>query len=95
MRYQIVKIYFHPPEADFLANEFRGCASQVGAYKQESEKLLRDLEATWSGNQKDTFISDFSQIPPRLEYIIEMFNNYATFFQGLQVTKEESVPVTP
>ncbi len=95
LRYRTILRTIHPPEADYLANELRSCARQVDSYRQEVDRMITELGTSWSGNQKDVFVSSISQVPMRLLYIIEMFKNYADFFQNLQVTVEESVPVTP
>lgn len=92
-RFKIIKVLLHPPEAEALAKEFRSCANQIEAYYQEVNRLLQDLDATWRGNQKDVFIKGFLEIPPRLKQQIEMLNNYAVYFQNLQITKEERISI--
>lgn len=95
LRYRTVLRTIHPPEADYLADELHSCARQVDSYRQEVDRMITDLSTSWSGNQKDAFIASISQVPMRLVYITEMFKNYGDYFHSLQVTVEESVPVTP
>jgi uncharacterized protein YukE len=94
-RFITIRKSIHPPEADSLADELLSCSRQVDAYRQESDRIITELHASWSGNQKDTFMDSFTRIPMRLLFIAEMFRNHAETFRNLQVTVEETVPAAP
>jgi len=94
-RYRTVWRTFHPPEADDVANEMSSCARQVGAYRQESDRLIAELIESWAGHQEEVFMESISKAPARLDFIVQMFDSYAATFKGLQVTVEETVPVVP
>jgi uncharacterized protein YukE len=93
LRYRTVLRSIHPPEADHLAEELRSCSRQTDSYRQEVNRLISDLSASWSGHQKDAFMAAITRVPTRLEFIMEMFTNQSEFYRNLQITVEESVPV--
>ena len=93
-RYIVIRKSIHPPEADHLSDDLLSHSRQVDSYRQEINRIIADMHASWSGNQKDVFMESFSQMPMRLEFMAEKFRNYSAAFRSLQVTVEETVPVT-
>jgi hypothetical protein len=68
------------------------CSRQVASYRQEADRMISELSASWSGNQRDIFLASLSLVPARLTYLVEMFRNQGDFFRTIQVTVEETVP---
>jgi hypothetical protein len=91
-KYLITKAWFHPPEADRIADNIHTFLEKlVGEYlslKGDFERGTSD----WFGKQKEKFVDQAQPRMPKLASFVEYLRSRERYYRAMQESKTEQYP---
>jgi hypothetical protein len=96
VKYKIIHIQIHPPEADALADSRAEASRSALAYTDELVKAPSEMDSGWQEEQKNRFWDSFRPlISESREYALSSLQEIEKWFPAIPVDAEEQMPVCP